>query len=61
MHRGSHIRFLITQFAAAADANDRTINALIELYEARHAAERDKGYDAQAAEWRAKLPEENGE
>jgi serine/threonine protein kinase/tetratricopeptide (TPR) repeat protein len=31
--------------------------ALVDLYDAWHAAEPDKGYDAKAAEWRAKLEE----
>ena len=35
------------------------IESLIDIYEARHAAEPGKGYDAKAAEWRAKLPEQN--
>ena len=34
----------------------KTVNELIKLYESWHAAEPDKGYDAKAAEWRAKLP-----
>ena len=34
---------------------NRTIKALIELYDAWHAAEPDQGHDAKAAEWRAKL------
>ena len=33
------------------------IQSLINLYSAWHEAEPDKGYDAKAAEWRAKLPE----
>ncbi|MCO6435482.1 MAG: serine/threonine protein kinase [Phycisphaerae bacterium] len=41
----------------------KTINQLIALYDAWHAAEPGKGYDARAAEWRAKLsapkPEES--
>ena len=43
----------------------KAINALVDLYDAWHAAEPDPGvrrdYAAKAAEWRAKLPEENGE
>lgn len=35
--------------------------ALIDLYEARHAAEPGMGYDTKAAEWRAKLSAEHGE
>jgi len=31
------------------------VDALIELYDAWHAAEPNKGYDAKAAEWRGKL------
>lgn len=34
-----------------------TIEALIDLYDAWHEAEPDKGYDAKAAEWRTKLPQ----
>ncbi len=40
-----------------AEALERIVN----LYEAWHAAEPDEGYDAKAAEWRAKVEEENGE
>ena len=32
------------------------VEALVDLYDAWHAAEPDQGYDAKAAEWRAKLP-----
>ena len=32
------------------------IRQLVELYEAWHEAEPDKGYDAKATQWRAKLP-----
>ena len=35
-----------------------TITALVELYDAWHAAEPNQGYDAQAAEWRARLAEQ---
>ena len=31
---------------------------LVDLYEAWHAAEPGKGYDAKATEWRAKLPKD---
>ncbi len=34
------------------------IQSLVRLYTAWHEAEPDKGYDARAEEWRAKLPEE---
>ena len=34
---------------------------LVDLYDAWHTTEPGKGYDAKAAEWRAKLPQENGE
>ena len=34
-----------------------SIERLVSLYESWHAAEPGKGYDAKAAEWRAKLPE----
>ena len=36
----------------------KTIKRIISLYESWHAAEPGKGYDAKAAEWRAKLPKE---
>ena len=36
----------------------KTVERLITLYDSWHAAEPGKGYDANAAEWRAKLPEE---
>ncbi len=41
--------------------NQYTIGVLesfADLYAAWHEAEPDKGYDAKAAEWRAKLPDE---
>ncbi|MCH8146599.1 MAG: serine/threonine protein kinase [Planctomycetes bacterium] len=34
------------------------VEALLDLYESWHAAEPGKGYDAKAAEWRAKVPKE---
>ncbi len=34
-----------------------TIKLLGKLYESRHTAEPGQGYDAKAAEWRAKMPE----
>ncbi len=37
----------------------KVINALVDLYDAWHEAEPDKGYDAKAAEWRANLPPED--
>ena len=36
----------------------KCIERLISLYSAWHAAEPEEGYDAKAAEWRAKLPQE---
>ncbi|MCH8967433.1 MAG: hypothetical protein IID43_07115, partial [Planctomycetes bacterium] len=43
----------------------KAIKSLIDLYDAWDAAERGpdvrRDYAAKAAEWRAKLPEENGE
>ncbi len=38
-----------------------SVQRIIDLYDAWHAADPEKGYDAKAAAWRAKLPEENGE
>ena len=37
------------------------LERIVNLYEAWHAAEPDAGYDAQAAEWRAKLAKQNDE
>jgi|CXWL01.1.fsa_nt_gi tetratricopeptide (TPR) repeat protein/tRNA A-37 threonylcarbamoyl transferase component Bud32 len=39
----------------------KAVDALIKLYDARHAAEPGKGYDAKTAEWRAKLDALNTE
>ena len=39
----------------------KVIKSLIDLYEARHTAEPGKGHAEKAAEWRAKLPQENSE
>ena len=36
----------------------KIVERLITLYESWHAADPGKGYDAKAAEWRAKLPNE---
>ena len=47
-------------FAGLGPDHERTIGAiksLSDLYDAWHEAEPDKGYDAKAAEWLAKLPE----
>lgn len=40
-----------------------TAQALVELYESRHAAEPGRGYDKKAAEWRERLaqPDSEGE
>ena len=37
--------------------SQRPVSALVDLYDAWHEAEPDNGYDAKAAEWRAKLDE----
>ncbi len=42
--------------ATQRDREDLSMG-LVELYDARHAAAPDKGYDEMAAEWRARLPE----
>jgi hypothetical protein len=47
------------QSLAAAKAiepqkHEQCITALVELYQAWHKAEPDKGYDARAAQWQAK-------
>ena len=39
------------------DHERKLIKRVISLYESWHAAEPGKGYDAKAAEWRARLPE----
>ncbi len=44
------------------EEDNRTISAiqaLTDLYDAWHEAEPDVGHDAEAAEWRAKLPQED--
>jgi len=46
---------LIGQPDSLARWQQRVLKALVDLYEARDAAEPGKGYDAKAAEWRAKL------
>ncbi len=38
--------------------SQRPASALVDLYDAWHEAELDAGYDAKAAQWRAKLPDE---
>lgn len=49
---------VLSESKGATD-RDRTdvLDGLVELYDALHAAEPDKDFDAQAAEWRAKLAE----
>ena len=49
---------LAVRFGANHKRTTKTVNQLITLYDAWHAAEPNKGYDKKAAEWRAKLPEE---
>ena len=44
--------------ASAASNKEEALKRIVRLYEVRHAAEPDKGYDVKAAEWRAKLGEE---
>lgn len=44
------------QFGIAHQRTIKSIEYLVELYEAWHAAEPDAGHDAKAAEWRTKLP-----
>ena len=50
-----------TILSDAQGATDRhradVLRCLVELYDARHAAEPEKGHDQQAAEWRARLAE----
>jgi tetratricopeptide (TPR) repeat protein len=54
-HQGATERLSKRKITGAND--DRSsITKLIELYEAWHTAEPDKGHDATAAEWKAKLP-----
>jgi hypothetical protein len=50
--------------AALGDDHEQTrrvVGYLADLYDARHAAEPGKGYDAKAAAWRAKLAKEKEE
>jgi len=54
-HQGATERLSKRKITGAND--DRSsITKLIALYEAWHTAEPDKGHDATAAEWKAKLP-----
>jgi WD40 repeat protein len=60
---------LVTESANALQANEQTpesrkneaIQRVVDLYEAWHAAEPGKGYDAKSGEWRAKLSTAAGE
>ncbi len=52
---------LDTSFGAKHRLTTKTIKSLIDLYDAWHEAEPDAAYAAEAAAWRVKLPEENGE
>ncbi len=56
----THERFVNT-LGPEHDRTIKTVNFLVALYEAWDAAEPGKGYDAKAAEWRAKRAEENSE
>lgn len=49
-------RLLITGFNEKHPRTIKCINEFITLYESWDAAEPGKGYEAKAAEWRAKLP-----
>ncbi|MEJ2008691.1 MAG: hypothetical protein P8Z30_11155, partial [Acidobacteriota bacterium] len=40
------------------EQTQRVVGYLADLYEAWHASEPYKGYDAKAAEWRARLPKQ---
>jgi len=55
--------YVILSDAQGAIDRDRgdVLSGLAELYDARHATEPDKGYEAKAAEWRAKLQQLNPE
>ncbi len=47
---------LASQFGIAHRRTTKSMQALVDLYTAWHTAEQGHGYDAKAAEWRAKLP-----
>ncbi len=47
---------LMENYKARYDRTNEAIQRVVDLYEAWHAAEPGKGYDAKADEWRAKLP-----
>ena len=47
---------LMENYKARYDRTNEAIQRVVDLYEARHAAEPEQGYDAKADEWRAKLP-----
>jgi tetratricopeptide (TPR) repeat protein len=46
---------IVAAFGQEHEQSARVIGYLIDLYETRHAAEPDRGFDAKAATWRAKL------
>lgn len=48
-------------FGADYERTFKTVKTLVDLYNAWHAAEPDKGYDKRAGEWRARLPQAVGE
>ena len=48
---------LMENAKARYDRKNEAIQRVVDLYEAWHAAEPGRGYDAKAAQWRAKLPE----
>ncbi len=48
---------LVAELGDNHEQTRRVVGYLADLYDARHAAEPGKGYDAKAAEWRAKLAE----
>jgi hypothetical protein len=51
--------YALVEQSPGATTRDRAdaLSGLVELYEARHAADPGKGYDAKAAEWRLKSAE----
>ena len=53
----AHAIVLDAKVARAQDRAD-VLTSLVELYEAWHAAEPDKGYDVKAAQWRTLLPKD---
>ena len=52
---------IVLALCKSTNQHKRRTRCFIDLYEAWEASEPGQGYAAKAAEWRAKVPEKNGE